>query len=80
MSGKTSQPDLHDRYLLEFFGTVSDAASEAKALMKQHLSFISVEPVFRRRLSIFVRMPVLVLPWEMFLLSSGYRREEVCWL
>lgn len=51
--------------------------SKAKALMHRHLSFISVEPVIGRRLTIFTTMPVYVFPWETVLLESGFRREQV---
>jgi hypothetical protein len=53
-----------DRLLGEFFRD----ESEAKALMYRHLSFISVEPVIGRRLTIFTTMPGFVFPWEIFLL------------
>lgn len=74
MSGSMNQHCSYARLLGNFFGD----ESEAKALMCRHLSFISVEPVIGRRLTIFTTMPVFVLPWEIFLLESGFRRDQVC--
>ena len=73
MAGSIRQDRSHDRILQCFFGDIS----QAKELMKRHLSFISVEPIFRKRLSIYTTMPVFVLPWEIFLLDSGFEKEEV---
>ena len=73
MSGSISQEGSHDRVLRRFFSDIS----KAKELMTRHLSFVSVEPTFCKRLSIFTTMPVFVLPWEILLLDSGFEQEEV---
>ena len=74
MSGSVNRHCSDDRLLGRFFRD----ESKAKALMYRHLSFISVEPVIGRRLTIFTTMPVYVFPWETLLLESGFRREQVC--
>ncbi|KAJ6117853.1 hypothetical protein N7523_005604 [Penicillium sp. IBT 18751x] len=72
VAGSISQEGSHDRILRHFFGDVG----EAKALMERYLSLISVEPVFCKRLTIFVITPVHVLPWEIFLEKAGFELDE----